>query len=222
MFSIELVIQRDTATPRVEKLKELFAHPTQYFEQAASEVVDFLRDYHTAFEERWKGGHYMQGPRSGEWAPLIPAGWQPPKVSDDATFGLINTAPDFNLKVSGGTITSRSGKMLTIPLIPEAKGLTAAEYSAETGFSLFIPRGKNVLAKREGSEGYFLGPRGGMKKNQMVGGKNPSARGMPIVPVYALVASVTQAPWPGAMPPDEQVQEVFKGGIMETLVEQLK
>jgi hypothetical protein len=70
--------------------------------------------------------------------------------------------------------------MLTIPLIPDAKGLTAAEFVGEEGMPLF--RAGNALCRRIGNQ---------------------------LQAVYALKESVHQEPWLGAMPDDATLKQVF-------------
>ena len=129
----------------------------------------------------------MAGPRSNLFWQQVVAGWQDPVISGSRvtitnTFGLLAW------KVSGGTIEPVRAQMLTIPLIPSAKGLTAAEWKAEEGLPLF--RIGNALMTRVG--------------------KNLQA-------VYALKQSVTQAPWPQSMPDNETLKSVFAASIKEQI-----
>lgn len=216
-MSLSLDIEfKDDATGRLQKMVTATQDPTSIMTVAARAIANFLKSYHRDFIPKWKGARYMEGERSGQFGQEVVDGWQAPSVSGNQAT-VSNIFPLLSHKVTGGTIHAKRGRMLTIPLIPEAKGLTAAAYSLETGLSLFIPRGKNVLATRKGSEGYFLGKRGGIKKKQMVGGKNPSVRKMPIVAVYALVPSVEQEPWPGAMPSDIELHDRFSEAIGQAM-----
>lgn len=61
----------------------------------------------------------------------ISEGWNVSGV--DATgFTLNNGAPWLSHKISGGTIRPKSGKFLTIPLVPEAHGVRARDYPNKT------------------------------------------------------------------------------------------
>jgi hypothetical protein len=169
------------------KMTELGALRKAALPKAADDTVDWLRRYHTRFRQDWHGPRYMAGPRSNLFWQQVVAGWQDPVVSGNRvtitnTFGLLAW------KVSGGTISPVRAQWLTIPLIPEAKGLTAAELKAEEGLPLFRV-GKALMTRV---------------------GKNLQA-------VYALSQSVTQAPWPGAMPPQEQIRAVFNASIIEQM-----
>ena len=121
----------------------------------------------------------MAGPRSNQFWQEVVRGWQDPVVSGKRVV-ITNTFGLLHWKTTGGTITPKRARMLTIPLVPEAKGLTVAEFVAEEGTPLF--RAGNALCRRIGKK---------------------------LEAIYALSASVTQAPWPGAMPPDAELKEVF-------------
>ena len=160
-------------------------------DSAAEDTVAWLRNYHVRFRLKWRGSNYMSGPHSGMFWQEVVRGWQNPrrtggKITITNTFGLLAW------KITGGTIAPMSAKALTIPLIPEAKGLRVAEFEAEEQTPLF--RVGNALARRIG------------KKLQNV---------------YALSTSVTQAPWPGALPPTEQIKEVFATNLKKHVGEDL-
>jgi hypothetical protein len=170
------VKESETFAARMAQLRSLSGTVMM---QAGRDVAQWLRQYHVRFRQKWQGDRYMQGPRSNLFWQSVVAGWQDPVVSGKRvtitnTFGLLSW------KVSGGTISPIRAQRLTIPLVPEAKGLTAAEWKAEEGLPLF--RVGNALMTRVGKR---------------------------LVGIYALSESVTQAPWPGAMPPDEQIKQVF-------------
>jgi hypothetical protein len=147
--------------------------------EAGLAVTDYLKAYHTRFANKWRGSHYLSGSNAGQFADSVVRGWQKPivtanKVTIRNSFGLLSW------KVKGGTIRPIKAKMLTIPLIPAAKGISAHEFKAGTGLPLF--RVGNALMTRIG--------------NRLQG-------------VYALKASVKQAPWPGAMPEDSALKDIF-------------
>lgn len=99
-------------------------------------------------------------------------------------------------KITGGTITAKRKKSLTIPVIPEAYNQSAKDFSRNVS-PLF--RVKNILAYSvdDGS-----------------GGKTIKA-------AYVLKKSVTQAPWPGALPPEQSYTNAFIAGVLESLIEQI-
>lgn len=88
-------------------------------------VYLYLIEYHKAMD--WKGERWMPGANSGEFADNVVKGWQPPVIQGDVatitnTFGLLGW------KISGGTITPKTAQALTIPLIPQAKGIPAGAF----------------------------------------------------------------------------------------------
>jgi hypothetical protein len=97
-------------------------------------------------------------------------------------------------KITGGVIRAKRKKSLTIPIHPQAHGLTAAQFS-RTIAPLF--RIKNAL---------------------MMAGEND---GKPI-PVFALKKSANQAPWPNALPPEQSYTDAFMRGILDTLIYELE
>ena len=64
----------------------------------------------------------------------ITEGWNVSGV-DGTGFTLNNGAPWLSHKISGGTIKPKSGKYLTIPLVPEAHGVRARDYPNKTFFA---------------------------------------------------------------------------------------
>src|SRR5260370_18657594 len=154
---------------------------------AGRDVADWLGRYHVRFRQNWQGPRYMAGPRSNLFWQQVVAGWQDPvvsgkKVTITNTFGLLKW------KTTGGTITPKRARMLTIPLVPDAKGLTVAEYEAEEGTPLF--RAGNALCRRIGKR---------------------------LEAIYALKESVVQAPTEGAMPPDDQIKKVFTDSVRQQI-----
>jgi hypothetical protein len=101
----------------------------------------------------------------------------------------------FSHKVTGGTITAKRKKFLTIPIVPEAHGLTAKTYS-RTIAPLFVVKG--VLAQAD--------------ENSQTG----------IKPVFVLKKSVTHKPWRGALPPDKSYLDAFANGALESIIAQLE
>jgi hypothetical protein len=179
--NVKVSIQESVRFKR--KLSEIAALSSIVLNQAGRDVADWLRRYHTRFRQKWQGPRYMAGPRSNLFWQQVVAGWQDPvvsgkKVTITNTFGLLKW------KTTGGTITPKRARMLTIPLVPDAKGLSAAEYEAEEGTPLF--RAGNALCRRIGKR---------------------------LEAIYALKDSVHQEPWPGAMPPDDEIKKVFTDSV---------
>jgi hypothetical protein len=150
--------------------------------------------YHREFDKNkgWRGKRYL-GPSQGEggsFGAAITAGWNF-QSSDQSGAVISNAAQFYAFKVTGGTITPKRAKFLTIPLIAEAKGLRVFSYQQITGKRLFRPKGKDVLMEK------------------MDGGGIRS--------VYALLRSVTTGPTPGALPDESLIAEAFANRWREAL-----
>ena len=184
-MNVKVSIQESVRFKR--KLSEIAALSSIVLNQAGRDTADWLRRYHVRVRQKWQGPRYMAGPRSNLFWQQVVAGWQDPvvsgkKVTITNTFGLLKW------KTTGGTITPKRARMLTIPLVPDAKGLTVAEYEAEEGTPLF--RAGNALCRRIGKR---------------------------LETIYALKESVTQAPWPDAMPPDDEIKKVFIDSVRQQI-----
>jgi hypothetical protein len=169
------------------KLAELRGLSNVVLMQAGRDTADWLRRYHVRFRQKWQGDRYMAGPRSNLFWQQVVAGWQDPvvsgkKVTITNTFGLLKW------KTTGGTIVPVRARMLTIPLVPDAKGLSAAEFVAEEGTPLF--RVGNALMRRIGKK---------------------------LEGIYALKDSVVQQPWPGALPEQDEIKQVFTDSVRKQI-----
>jgi hypothetical protein len=125
------------------------------------------------------------------FADQVVKGWQNPVVAG----GRVTITNSFGLlkhKVTGGTIAPKQAQFLTIPLTSAAKGKTVAEYRATSSTPLF---------------------RAGMALCERVGKR--------VTAVYALSKGLTQDPWPGALPPDEAMAQVFTLAVNQEIARQL-
>lgn len=152
------------------------------------------------------GGDVTQG-----WAFLVA----------DATGALIfNDADHYAFRVRGGTITPKRVQYLTIPLIPEAKGLRAAVYQQNTGRKLFTIPGRNALFERTDA------PTGESAVRRLTGRNQDGSsfrirRKSGIRAVYALVKSVTMPPMPQSVPTDEVVSRAFSTAWQDELADRI-
>ena len=161
--------------------------------------------YHREFDQAggWRGKRYLGTSRNdgSSFGSDVARGWSF-QDADAKGATISNDATYYAHKVRGGTITPKRAKALTIPIVPEARGLYASVYQQNTGRRLFTIRGKNALFERIAS--ITMGARG--RRNAP--GATP-IRTNKIRAVYALVRSLTQPPWPGALPPDEALAAAF-------------
>lgn len=162
----------------------------QTFQIAGRASTNALKKYHRNFNAQGRWSKRGGGP--SEFGEEVTRGWGMSRVDVNGVV-ITNAAPHFAFKITGGTITPKRRRALTIPLIPEARGRFAEVFERVTGKKLFIPRGTSVLAYKDKSD-----PKG-------------------FRAVYALVRSVTHKPWPGAMPKEEVYLPPYVESILDTI-----
>lgn len=176
-------------------------------EQAGEAARVTASEYHDEYDAQgnWKGERYLGGsPRAGAFAARIAKGWFLGEVTKDSA-SIVNNAEHYAFKVRGGKITPKRARFLTIPMIREAAGLHVRDYIRITGRKLFRPG-----RKREGSrltEGRMV-----LSEMTTQGLRN----------VYALKASVTQRPWPNALPSEDRIATAFVTTYKKELLKLLK
>lgn len=124
-----------------------------------AEVIENRRGLHAALASRLVDelqAHFIKknalpnkmGARKSDFWKSISQATQVASISDD---GAVVAVADkrFRIHYYGGTIKPGPGKKaLTIPLIPEARGLFARSYEQATGNELFIIKGKSNLYEK--------------------------------------------------------------------------
>lgn len=129
------------------------------------------------------------GRKKTQWWKRVESSWFVGRVTgngarfSNGTIGLTH-------KVTGGTIKAKRKKFLTIPVIPEAHGVSAKDYARQYK-PLFAAKGFLMEATDDPEK--------------------PRA-------VYALKKSVTQNPWPGALPPEQGYINAFMEAAVEHIV----
>lgn len=166
-----------------------------------SEAKEAAKKYHTEYNQahKWRGDNYLGAGagRSGEFGDEIANAWTfEGGTSDGAT--ISNDASFYRHKVYGGTIKPKSAKALTIPLIPEAVGRRAKDYKG----NLFMLKQKY---KKTGGTNFLF-----------------EIDGDGIRAVYMLKKSVTQDPWPGALPPTANIAQAFGEGWSGAAIDKLE
>lgn len=149
---------------------------------ASNAATDFHREFDAS--GGWRGPRSFESGRS-DFGAAVARGWHF-ETSDNEGATISNNAEHYGFKVRGGMITPKRVSYLTIPLIPEARGRRARDYEIFARLKLFRPKGKDVLMEKT--------PNGGVRG------------------VYALLKSVTQRPWPDAIPPDGVLGDAFTEG----------
>lgn len=133
-------------------------------------------------------GTHGPGRQATRWADNVATGWRMGNVTGSGSqIKNVNSnvtgaksAIGLSHKVTGGTITAKRAKFLTIPLIPQAHGRRARDFSRTIG-KLFAAKGCLMWKKDDGT----------------------------ILPAYKLTRSITQKPWTGALPPDALISNAF-------------
>ena len=172
-------------------------------EAANRESGEYLRDYLASWYDNKGREHWVNnslpthgpGRMSTGWFSNIARKWF---LSSADASGAVITHPDedrsLRHNLRGGTITAKNAGALTIPLVPEAPGRRAADYRSAIGELFTIP---NKSALFEAVEG------GGVRA------------------VYALRQSITQDPWPDAIPASEELAAAYGIKLMDVLAASL-
>lgn len=160
----------------------------------------------------WRNPKYGTG--RSRFGANVTAGWHLSEVTADKTV-IANNADHYAFRVSGGTITPKRAGALTIPAIPEARGMRASVYQQNTGRKLFTIRGKKALFER--IDDITTGERG--KTRRSAGATQ--IRTSNIRPVYWLVQSVTQPPMPDGAPGAEVIGEAFGHAWRDEMIRKL-
>jgi len=170
---------------------------TEALKQGATRGLDVIRNYYRSRGRLpWINPSLpTHGPGrslTGWWLATA-SGWSITKASG-ASVTYSNAAIGLAHKVTGGTIRAKRRKFLTIPIVPEAHGVSVRDYSQR--FSPLF-RVKGVLAEKD----------------------EDSESG--IRPVYALKKSVTHKPWPNALPPEASYVDAIMDTALDYIELQL-
>lgn len=139
-IDIDITID-DKASESINALFELLkpSNRENVMRVAGQSSLVAMQDYYQEFDT--KGGWinpslptHGAGRKSTGFGNLITEGWNVSKA-DASGFTLNNGFQLFSHKITGGTITPKNGKFLTIPLVPEAHGVRARDYPGKTFFA---------------------------------------------------------------------------------------
>jgi len=166
-------------------------------EAGAIDAVSSLREYYNLGGSRmWENPSlptHGAGRKKTQWWRHVAGSWGSVGASSNGVTLRSKGAIGFTHKVTGGTITARRAKFLTIPIVPEAHGLTAKQYSKRIA-PLFAVKG--VLAQVDESS-----PTG-------------------IKPIFVLKKSKNFDPWKGALPPEKTYLDAFAKGALQSMIAQ--
>jgi hypothetical protein len=125
-----------------------------------------------------------------QWWRSTETGWFM-RQPNSFSVNFINGTIGLAHKVTGGTIRAKRKKFLTIPVDPKAHGLTAKTFS-RTIAPLFQAKGMLMYVDEQTAD---------------------------VKAAYALKKSVTQRPWPGALPPQASYLDAFANEALDSLVQ---
>lgn len=203
-FSFDL---RDGASPTLKLLINEVRNVPAASKAAARGVANKLRDHFATLET--ERPNKMGYPRQHFWSQIRKSVGNPVQEGNAASVTVAHVA--FRQKLEGGTIKPGPGKeYLTIPAHPDAYGKRAREFSALQFAFAEDPNNPGtvrpaLIAQRAISTLIQFGK----KKAKAV------ASELGVLPLYWLVREVKQAPTPGALPPDEELQQAAIGGADE-------
>lgn len=150
------------------------------------------------FLERDAEPNQMGAEKSGFWAG-VRAGTKVGTVDDAGATVQVGADTFFRIHLLGGVVRPRAGKKwLTIPLIPEARGLRVRDYEKESGHKLFRPAGMRVLMERSKEGDRSTLTRSGRRVFHLGAGTR-------VRPVYALAERAEIKPDPRALPPEAEL-----------------
>ena len=165
---------------------------SEALKQGALTALDVIREYYNSRGRLpWinpKLKTHGPGRTPTKWWMGTVSGWSIARATGrSVTFA--NAAIGLAHKVTGGTIRAKRKKFLTIPIVPQAHGMTATSYARKYS-PLFVVKG--VLAEKDGDG---------------------------IRPVFALKKSVTHKPWPNALPPEESYVTAMLNSALDYIIE---
>ena len=130
------------------------------------------------------------GRKVTQWWRSTETGWSM-QQPNSYTASFVNGTVGLAHKVTGGTIRAKRKKFLTIPVDPKAHGLDAKTF-ARTIAPLFQAKGMLMYVDEQTAD---------------------------VKAAYALKRSITQRPWPGALPPESTYLDAFVNEALDSLIQ---
>jgi hypothetical protein len=181
-------------------------------QRGARAARNAAQTFHQEFDNR--GGWRRTGGGPSQFGKDTAIAWKIATADKDGAT-ISNEADHYAHKVRGGTIRPKRVSALTIPLVPEAKGLRARDFEIQFRTKLFRIKGKNALFAR--TEERVTAERGRGRRSAGAS----TVRKSSVRAIYALLKSVTQAPWPDAVPPGDLLGDAFLLEWRRAMIEQL-
>lgn len=193
----------NTATPALRSAIAQLRRPRPILAAASKAVVQLLKSH---FRDRQAEGNKQRWPSSRFWFGVRGSVANSVGVSSltDTSATVTIADPRFAHKITGGTITPKRAKFLTIPLRAEAKRLGGKGTLRESAPDLFVLKT---------SRGLWL-----VKSAWRRRGRGRSAiKSQAFQFWFKLVKSVTQNPDPRAMPKDEALASAVELAVIRIL-----
>lgn len=133
---------------------------------------------------------WSPGRQRTQWWRSTDTAWEM-RQPNSFSVSFVNATIGLAHKVTGGTIRAKRKRFLTIPLVPEAHGLDAKTFS-RTIAPLFRAKGMLMFVDEQTAD---------------------------VKAAYALKKSVTQRPWPGALPPEVSYLDAFLNEALDSLIQ---
>lgn len=172
----------------IQELIELLEDPTPVLMSAGIAAKRELQRHYRAKNE--EEPNKLGGKRTNFWANVGRSIKGP--IDKGGKVQVQITDKRIRQKIYGGTIVPKASEYLTIPLKPEAHGVTAEDFETETGAELFYVelKGNKFLAANYEDRFQLF---------------------------YLLKQEITQDPWPNSLPKLSLLQNAAKEGAIEGL-----
>lgn len=208
MISITITSDAANTSAFLVSVQGELKRPRALNDRLARALAAKLREH---FASREGEPNKMAAPKTGFWAG-VREGTVVGEVSDSGATVRVGVDTHFRIHFLGGVIKPTGGrKFLTIPLIPEARGLRAKVYEDTSGHKLFRLPGSRVLAERtaDGDRSTLRQERPAMRSKN---GYKVFAlgAGTTIRPVYALAAEARIPRDPRALPPRKELADALQ------------
>lgn len=200
MISITVTADTAAANAFLVRIEGEIRRPKALNDRLARTLVKHLKAH---FAERNREPNKLGGLKTNFWTG-VRAGTMVGEVTDRGATVQVGVDTFFRIHLLGGVIKPVRATWLTIPLVPEARGVTAATYEQESGRKLFRLPGARVLLERteRGDRSLIASHQPSMRTRTGYKTFNLGA-GMRVRAVYALSKEVTIKEDPRALPPRE-------------------
>lgn len=206
---LTLKLTRDTMSPSLAGLVQDMRNATAAATAGGRGVANRLRDHFALLEQT--NPNRRGFPRQHFWADVRGTVTQPRETAPGTVQADV-THLAIRQKVSGGEIKPTPGhKYLTIPEHPDAYGRRARELNLRFGMAMDPELGvlRPALVAQRGTATLIERSTRGKKKFKAIGQE------IALMPIYWLVKRVKQAPMPGALPSDQDLQAAALAGAEE-------